>query len=47
MYEPSERVIKTIVRKNWKISDDYVDRNVTMIVTPRVVVSSLNYIPCI
>lgn len=40
MYEASERVIKTVVRKKWKISDGYIDRNVTMIVTPRVVVSS-------
>ena len=39
MYEPSEKVIKTILRKNWKISDGYIDRNVTMMVTPRVVVS--------
>jgi hypothetical protein len=38
MYEPSEKVIKTFVRKNWKISDGYIDRNVTMMVTPRVVV---------
>jgi hypothetical protein len=38
MYEPSKRVIRTFVRKNWKISDGYIDRNVTMIVTPKVVV---------
>lgn len=38
MYEASERVVKTITRKNWKISDGYINRNVTMIVTPKVVV---------
>ena len=38
MYEPSERVVKTFTRKNWKISDGHVERNVTMIVTPNVVV---------
>ncbi len=39
MYESSERVVKTFTRKNWKISDGFADRNVTMIVTPKVVVS--------
>jgi hypothetical protein len=38
MYEPSERVVKTFMRKNWKISDGIIERNVTMIVTPKVVV---------
>jgi hypothetical protein len=41
MYEPSERVVKTFTRKNWKISDGHVERNVTMIVTPKVVVRVL------
>ena len=36
MYEPSEKVIKTFLRKNWKIKDGFIDRNVTMIVTPKV-----------
>ena len=36
MYEPSERVVKTFLRKNWKIKDSFIDRNVTMIVTPKV-----------
>ena len=41
MYEPSERVVKTFTREKWKISDGYINRNVTMIVTPNVVVSCL------
>lgn len=38
MYEASEKVIKTIRRKMWKIGAGYVERDATMIVTPRVVV---------
>jgi len=37
MYEPSDLVVKTFQRRNWKISDGFIDRNVTMIVTPKVV----------
>ena len=46
MYEASERVIKTVVRKKWKISDGYIDRNVTMIVTPRVVEEARKHFDC-
>ena len=38
MHEPSVKVLKTVVRKDWKIGSGYVDRNVTLLVTPRVMV---------
>lgn len=38
MYEASEQVVKTVMRPNWKINSKEITRNVTMIVTPRVVV---------
>lgn len=44
MHEPSEKVLKTIVRKDWKIGSGYVNRNVTLLVTPRVVVNMSLYI---
>ena len=44
MHEPSEKVLKTIVRKDWKIGSGYVHRNVTLLVTPRVVVNMSLYI---
>ena len=37
MYEASDRVVKVFNRKNWKISNGFIERNVTMIVTPKVV----------
>jgi hypothetical protein len=39
MYEPSENVVKMVTRPNWKINDGIIDRDVTLIVTPNVVVS--------
>jgi leishmanolysin-like peptidase len=41
MYEPSDRVIKVVSRPKWKTNDGFIDRNVTLIVTQNVVVSSL------
>jgi hypothetical protein len=36
MHEPSDKVIKKVVRKNWKLGTGYIDRNITLLVTPRV-----------
>jgi hypothetical protein len=39
MHEASEKVVKKVLRKDWKIGSGYIDRNVTLLVTPRVVVN--------
>jgi leishmanolysin-like peptidase len=46
MYEPSERVIKKIVRTNWVVSGGTINRNVTMVVTPKVVKEVRKHFNC-
>ena len=46
MYEASERVIRTLVRHDWKVSGRHVSRNVTMIVTPKVVAEVRRHFNC-
>ncbi len=36
VYTPNDRVLKQIVRKNWKIRDGTIDKNISMLVTPKV-----------
>lgn len=42
----SDRVIKTIVRKNWKVHGGSVDREVQVMVTPRVVEEVRRHFNC-
>ena len=46
MYEPSERVVKSVLRKNWKINGGSINRQVTMIVTPKVVEEVRKHFDC-
>lgn len=46
MYMPSERVIKSFLRKDWQISDGTIDRRVTMMVTPKVVSEARRHFNC-
>lgn len=46
MYEPSERVLRVVPRGKWRVMDGYVSRNVTMIVTPRVVNEVRRHFDC-
>ena len=46
MYEPSEKVVKVLSRKNWKIIDGFVEKNVTMIVTAKVVQEVRRHFNC-
>lgn len=39
MYTPSEKVLKQIVRKNWKIRGGTIDKTVLMLITPKVQVN--------
>ena len=46
MHEASEKVVRTILRKDWKTSSGITYRNVTMIVTPRVVEEARRHFNC-
>ncbi len=39
VYTPSNQVLKQIVRKNWKIRGGTIDKDISMLVTPKVQVN--------
>jgi len=39
VYTPSDQVLKQIVRKNWKIRGGTIDKDISMLVTPKVQVN--------
>ncbi len=39
VYTPSDQVLKKIVRKNWKIRGGTIDKDISLLVTPKVQVN--------
>ena len=46
MHEASDKVVRTVLRKDWKTSGGLTTRNVTMIVTPRVAEEARKHFNC-
>ncbi len=45
-YEPSEKIVRKVKRKNWQINEGMIERDVTLMVTPRVVQEARQHFDC-